>query len=495
MPNSISTTGITTATQTELVGNFTAAFELIYGADIDLDPETPDGQMMMIFIQAVLDLEDLITQVYNQFDPDNAIGAVLDQRVAINGIQRQAGTFTVTDILVKTSQSVNIYGLDQDVQPVFTVADGSGNQYQLQVTQLGFNPGSGGTSLLFQAANPGALSPTQNMINVPVTIVLGVTSVNNPTLPISIGINEESDAALRVRRQQSVSLASQGYLAGLLAALLNLSGMVAAFVYENTTNATNVDGVPGHSIWVIVSGTAPVEDIANAIYTKRNAGCGMFGAQDFVITQVDGTLFTVQWDGVIQEALFIKFNVTSINGSGVPNIAAIRAALAATSGVGSLTPGVFAEVNVNELATLVQETDPNSLVTAAGFDITSGGSFANNILAPSAKNKQFSISADHIIILPMICVAAGGQLTVNGSDVVVSTATVVHGGNTINFSALGGYGTDHSSSAPHLTYSVSSGAGSIVSATGVYTSSTIGTDVVTVTDALGNIAVCTITVT
>jgi hypothetical protein len=489
MPNSIGPTGLTTATQSELVSNFTAAFETIYGPDIDLDPDSPDGQMMMIFIQAVLDLEDLITQVYNTFDPDNAFGVILDQRVAINGIQKQAGTPTVTNITITTSQSVNLYGLDQSVQPIFTVADSSGNQYQLQTTHLGFNPGGGGAVLVFQSSNSGAITPTPNTITVPVTIVLGVSSINNPTAATSIGLNEESDAALKVRRQQSVSLASQGYLAGLLAALKNLTGMVAAFVYENNTNATNTDGVPGHSIWVIVSGTASASDIANAIYTKRNAAAGMFGSINYVITQVDLSLFTVSWDGVVQENLFIKFNTTSINGIGVPNIAAIRSGL-----VSSLVPGVFAEVNINELATLVQAIDPNTLVTLAGFDISSGGSFANNILLPATKNKQFAVSSPNIIILPMICVATPGQLTVN-SGIVISTATVVHGGNHLTFSGLGGYGTDHSGVAPHLTYAVISGGGSIVSTTGVYTSGAVGTDVVQITDALGNTAVCTVTVT
>lgn len=489
MPNAITSTGLTTASQAELVTNFTTAMKSIYGADIDLDSDSPDGQMMMIFIQAVLDLEDLITQVYNMFDPDNAIGNILDQRVAINGIQRQAGTFTVTNITIGTSQSINLYGLDQTIQPVFTVSDAAGNLYQLQVTQLGFNPGGGGTALAFQAAKPGALTPTPNTITVPVTIILGVASINNPTAATSIGLNEETDAALRVRRQQSVSLASQGYLAGLLAALLNLPGMVAAFVYENVTGATNADGVPGHSIWVIVSGTAAVADIARAIYNKRNAGCGMFGGTTYIITQVDGTLFTVSWDGVVSQPLFIKFNVGSINGTGIPNIAAIRAGL-----VTSFVPGVFAEVNVNQLATLVQALDSNTLVTSAGFDTASGGAFSNLTLTPTTKNRQFAVTAPNIIILPMILVAAGGQLIESGGA-VLSSATVVHGGNTIVFTALGGYGTDHSGSVPHLTYSMQSGAGSIVSATGVYTSAGAGTDVVLVTDALGNTAICTVTVT
>jgi hypothetical protein len=491
MPNAIGATGLTTATQTELVNQYTAAFQLIYGADIDLDQDSPDGQLMYDFVQSVLDLEDLLTQIYNGFDPDNAIGAVLDQRVAINGIQRQAGTFTITDITIGTSQSVNLYGLDQTLQPVFTVSDASGNNYQLQVTQLGFNPGAGGSALLFQAENPGALTPTPNTITVPVTIILGVSSINNPTAASSIGLNEESDAALRVRRQQSVSLSSQGYLKGLLAALENLTGMSAAFVYENTSNATNGDGVPGHSIWVIVSGTATALSIATAIYGKRNAGCGMYGAISYVLTQVDGTLFTVFWDTVVQENLFIKFNVLSINGTGVPNIAAIRAGL-----VTKLVPGVFAEVNINELATVVQTIDPNTLVVSAGFDTSSGGGFGNNILLPASKNKQFALSSANIIMLPMIVSpAVGGQLTINGSDIVISTATVVHGGNNLTFSTLGGYGTDHSGSAPHMTYIVLSGGGSIVSSTGVYTSGIAGTDVVQVTDALSNTAICTITVT
>lgn len=498
MPNAIGPTGLTVASQSELLLALSAAYESIYGADIDIDPDSPDGQQLNIFIQMVLDLEDLLVQIYNMFDPDNAVGVILDQRVAINGIQRQAGTFTITDINVATTQSVNLFGLDQTIQPVFTVQDSSGNQYQLQTTAVGFNPGSGGAPLTFQAANPGAVTPTPNTITVPATVVLGVGAINNPNPAISIGQNEESDAALKVRRQQSVSLASQGYLKGLLAALLNLSGMVAAFVYENNTATVDMDGVPGHSIWVIVSGTAAPEQIANTIYSKRNAGCGMFGSQSFVITQVDGTLFTVVWDNVSQETLFIKFTVTSINGVSIPNIAAIRAALAGGQGVtGALNPGVNQEVNINELGTLVQEIDANSLVipTGAGFDTTSGGAFSNIVLFPSAKNKQFAVSFANVIVYPMICApSSGSQLSVSGAN-IISTAQVAHGGNTLNFSTLGGYGTDHSGSSPHLTYTVLSGSGSIVSATGIYTSGSAGTDVVQVTDALGVTAICTVTVT
>lgn len=360
MPNALTSAGLTTATRTELYDNMSAAMRAIYGNDINLDSDTPDGQMLNIFIQSILDVQDLITQVYNSFNPDNAIGNVLSQRVAINGIQRQGGTFTITPVTVVNSQSVNLYGLDQTAQTIYTVGDAAGNLWELQETVLGVSPGT--HIYNFQAAVPGAITTTPNTITVQTVVVLGVVSVNNPTIYTTLGINEESDAALKLRRQISVSLASQGYLQGLLAALENINGVTAAFVYENTTGITDGDLIPGHSIWVITSGSGAPADIAQAIYTKRNAGCGMKGDQSYTITQVDDSIFTVFWDDVVSINLFIAFTATSLNGSNPPNITGILAGLPL-----SFVPGVHAEVNINALATDVQVIDTNSLVTNAGF--------------------------------------------------------------------------------------------------------------------------------
>ena len=134
MPNIIDANGLQIKTQTELAEEFTEAMQDIYGADINLAPDTPDAQMMMVFIQATLDALDLVSQGYNQFNPDNAIGVILDQRVAINGIQRRAGTFTVTPITITTDRALNLYGLDQSTQEIYAVKDNAGNEFQLQET-------------------------------------------------------------------------------------------------------------------------------------------------------------------------------------------------------------------------------------------------------------------------------------------------------------------------------------------------------------------------
>lgn len=466
MPNVITNLGLEVATRDELIGNLTVAYQQIYGPDINLDQDSPDGQMMNIFVQAMLDVQDLLVQIYNMFDPDNAIGTTLDQRVAINGIQRQAGTYTITNVTLVLSQALTLFGLDQTAQPPYTVSDNAGNNWELIDTQT---PSVSGTYVYaFRAATPGANLTTPNTITVPVTIVLGVDSINNPTTYTTLGLNEESDAALKIRRQKSVSLASQGYLSGLLAALENINGIIGAFVYENNTGSPDGDGVPGHSIWVIVSGTAAPADIANAIYTKRNAGCGMFGSTIFVITQADGSPFVVRWDNVVAETLYIKFTATSLDGINPPNIAAIRTGL-----VTSFVPGVFEQVNINDLATAVQVIDNNCLVTLSGFSTSPTGPFTNT-LTPTTKNRQFAVSAPNIIIIPMILSPVTVTLSILGTQ---------------QFTPLGGFGL--------MTYTMDANpSGGSVDSGGLYTAGATPstTDIVRVTDSQGNFATATVTV-
>lgn len=382
--------GIHVPTRQQLVDYFTEQYQGIYGPDIVLTSDSPDGQKMNIDVQAILDICDKVVQVYDSFDPDQAIGRTLDQRIGINGIQRQAGTFTKQNVEIENNVSVNLYGLDQEDQEVYTVQDNIGNQWQLVSTQLGLAAGT--HNLEFQASKPGEQISLPNTITLPVTTVLGVISINNPTSYTTLGLNEESDVKVKTRRQRSVSISAQGFRDAMQAALENVSGVTAAYVYENDSDATDGDGTPEHSIWAIVGGSPEDADVAQAIYLKRSGGCGMRGAQTYTITQKDGTPFVVKWDVVETEDLFIQFDAESINGIDPIDIAAIKEYL-----VENFKPGVYERVDINHLATLVQAFDPNCLVLNAGFADNGGGPFTQT-LRPSLKNKQFSIDAANIDI-------------------------------------------------------------------------------------------------
>ena len=202
---------------------------------------------------------------------------------------RLAGTYTQQPMTLVITSTVTLYGLDNQNNNPFTVSDSSGNQYQLLVTQT-FSPGTytSSTSVGFQAAKLGPVRSDVNTITNIITVTNGVSSVNNPSTYTYLGITEETDAQLRTRRAASVSLPSQGYLAGLYGGLTSIQNVTYVNVKENNTNivsSTTVGGIPPHSIWVIVATSASLTsiqsngyslayNIAEVIYNKRNAGCG-----------------------------------------------------------------------------------------------------------------------------------------------------------------------------------------------------------------------------
>lgn len=309
MPDILDADGLSVKTLSEITADLKASYQEIYGVDINLDQNSPDGQTIGIFSQACEDLRELLVQINNGFDPDQAVGRILDQRVTINYIARAGGTYTIQPVDITVNQTVTLQGLDANFNDVngtgYTVQDDSGNQFILIDT---IELTAGTYSLSFRAQVIGLVNTTVDTINNPVTIVLGVTDINNSAGALSIGQNEETDAQLRVRRQASVALASTGYLNGLLGTVLALPGVTDAKLYENVTNITDADGIPAHGTWLVVEGGAS-DDIGNAYYTKKSYGSNMKGAVTVDITTASGAIFTAKFDRPTSEPLYIQFNI------------------------------------------------------------------------------------------------------------------------------------------------------------------------------------------
>ena len=310
MPDQLDGNGLQVATPAEILATLTDALKAAYGSTINLDQNSPDGQVAGIVQQAASDLRELLVDVYNGFSPDSCYGSVLDQRVAINGITRQGGTYTTTYILVTASQAQTLVGLDAlPVNPsaqVYTVNDGT-DQWKLAETYA-FS-GAGSASLLFQCDTVGLVQPVVNTIKNQTTIVLGITSVNNPTTSgTTLGQDEETDAQLKTRRAKSFAKGAKGPAEAVAAALLDLDGVLDAYVVQNDTDAP-VGDVPAHSIWAIVNGGA-AEDIATAIYTKKAPGCGMWGDEKYVVERPNTQSLTVLWDEGEAQDLYVKFSIT-----------------------------------------------------------------------------------------------------------------------------------------------------------------------------------------
>ena len=309
MTDTINENGLELKTLNEIIEDLETGFKNIYGQDSNIDSDTQDGQTINLFAQTLADLRSLANDVYQSFNPDTATGAVLDQRVAINNIERKAGTFTIAPVEITVDRTVTLAGLDADFNNVdgtgYTVQDDAGTQFILVDTTV---LTAGTTSLNFRAKEIGEVEVLTDTITNAVTVVLGVTDINNPSGAISTGENEETDTELRIRRGQSVANASNGYLNGLLGSVLDLDGVTEAKLFENVTNSVDSDGIPAHGMWLIANGGAN-SDIANVIYSKKSYGANMKGDVVVPITTASGAVFNAKFDRPTGQDLYIRFDI------------------------------------------------------------------------------------------------------------------------------------------------------------------------------------------
>ncbi len=130
--------GLQVKTLSEIVSDLESSLRQVYGDDINLGQNTPDGQMLRIYAQSAVDMRELLQQINNNFDPEQAQGIMLDQRVAINGLKRKGASFTYIAVEVTINKGVSLTGLDDqsqevvpDIPNLYTVKDDAGVAFYL----------------------------------------------------------------------------------------------------------------------------------------------------------------------------------------------------------------------------------------------------------------------------------------------------------------------------------------------------------------------------
>lgn len=317
MSEGVTSNGLTVKSYNELLAEIQTTMNSIYATDgneINFDSSTPDGQFTNILTQMGSDIRDFATSIYNSFNPDNCQGAVQDSRYAINFLTRKSGTFTIQNINVTLDRTVTLTGLDGEAnnpQAVggFVVSDGSsdGVWYLLDtVTKT-----AGTYSLAFRSKNYGVYSPTIGTINTMVTIVPGVTSVNNSVAPTTLGRQQEADSDFKIRRSKSTVRPGQNNIDALYAEIMNLDGVTDCLTWVNNTSTTDSTGTAPYTVWVIVEGGSNA-DIGSAIY-QYSCGLATRGATSVNNYSIAGQLFETKFDRANPVPLYIRFDYQTVN--------------------------------------------------------------------------------------------------------------------------------------------------------------------------------------
>lgn len=307
--NYIGINGLVTQSLEEIITDLTTKFKDIYGYEVNLEQNTPDGQWINILAQEKKDLLDLFTQYYNNLDPDRVIGIPQQILYKLNGLIIKAYTYSYTYVNVTVTEAVTLQGLDENLESSdgtgYTVRDINGNRWILAATQ---NIESPGTYLLdFRAADLGSIEALPNTINVMETVLKGVAGVNNPASNYITGNTGETAAEFRNRRNRSMAVPSQGFDESTQSQMLTLDNVTQCKVYDNRTDEV-VNGIPAHGIWVIVQGGSS-QAIGRVIYNNLPPGIPMKGSQSVVVPKINGDLVTVLYDIPTPVNLYIRSTI------------------------------------------------------------------------------------------------------------------------------------------------------------------------------------------
>ena len=137
MTNIIDANGITIDSLEDLITQYSNALRNIYGSDIVLDPESPDGLLVNFLAQVTRDASEFAVKLYNAESINSAVGSLLDQKVAWFGITRKPASYTYVNVNIATTDNVNLVGMDANIDPpanIYTVQDESGNLFYLSTS-------------------------------------------------------------------------------------------------------------------------------------------------------------------------------------------------------------------------------------------------------------------------------------------------------------------------------------------------------------------------
>ncbi len=338
----INESGISGPTYAEVLAALQADYQSIYGSDAVLTSDTLDGQLLANFAQAIYDAQQAAIAVFLAFSPSTAQGVGLSSIVKINGIARNVASNSTA--LVTITGTVGTQIIDG------IVGDDLGLGTQWSLPALVTIPGSGSIDVTATCTKLGAITAAPNSLSVILTPTRGWQAVNN-AVAASPGAPVETDAALRRRQAFSVGISAETVNYAIYAAVANVPGVARVSLYENDTDATDSEGVPSHSISLIVQG-GDSTDIAEAIASTKTPGTGTFGTTQVVVTDPRGVPNTINYFVLSLVALKVEVTVSDLPGWASTTEDDIKAAVVAfindlAIGEDSYTTRLYTPANLN----------------------------------------------------------------------------------------------------------------------------------------------------
>lgn len=293
--------GISSPPYSDILSSLIASLKIIHGDDAYLEPDSQDGQLLAIVARAIHDANMTAIAVYNVFSPQTSSGNALSSVVKINNIARLPAT--------NSQANLTITGVVGTTITAGIAADESGNRWLLPASVV--IPPGGTIVVTATAETSGPVAAAATTITAIMTPVSGWTGVTNLSAA-TLGSAVESDAALRARQASVPALNSVSSIQSLSAALKALPGVSYGIIYDNDGTTTDANGIPAHSIAVVVKG-GTLSGVVAAIFAKKPPGTSTHGSTSGTIVDSAGVTrtinFTIPTESTVDVAIAITGSV------------------------------------------------------------------------------------------------------------------------------------------------------------------------------------------
>jgi hypothetical protein len=409
MTVTINNTGVIKNTYDAKLLELQSIYRQIYGADINLNSNTKNGQILGILSLLLDDLESKVVDVADLLNVDGAVGKALENICNINNIQRKGGTFTTQVIRITTDRVLTIDGL---------IGSGYNNYKNVDATSYGVKDNKGNTfylintatlsigdnDLLFRASQYGQILTEIGTITKPIDVIFGITAVNNVEGQSTIGTDEESDVELKLRRNKSLSLNTYNIEDAIYSNIIENTAATDANIYVNHTSGV-VNGVDSGGLWCIVEGgdnlaIARIIDKYRCYNSLKGSITVSVRRETLTIVKNGITIVKepktveIKFDRPINVPIKIKFDLKRLRANQSFNLTLIKQ---------EIVKNVVSKIGVLIEATAITDKAQDAIILTGGGGVpldlklsSDNGSTWHYFLTPDAINKKFILSTDNI---------------------------------------------------------------------------------------------------
>jgi len=307
--------GLLTQSQQEIRDEIVEQLRSTFGPNTNVSADTLLGQVVNIVSEFRAVDQQVLGSVYRSFDPNSAIGAALDRLCTLTGTIRKDATSSVVEGLLEFSGAavvndgdlINNDDNDTNWEAINGPYSDTGGPYPEFVAAQ------------FQAVDTGPISAQAGTTWSLVTVIANLDGFTNPSDDADLGRNQETDLALRQRRQTELFAQGQGPLATISGAVSRVDGVEIVRTYHNpATNPVDADGIPWKAFNVVVRTdpdppTAAMQQaIWDAIWVALGGGGQAYGT-GFVGNTVDseGQSHPIAFDTVTDVDVWIRLTLTT----------------------------------------------------------------------------------------------------------------------------------------------------------------------------------------